>query len=184
MPRSNSVRCSGRLTLEIKQVQVMELRRVDPDERTRQEVGLLLVVALESHCVARLDQRLQCLDDRSGLQDGSLHPRREPGQARGFLRPAARPTVRLFGELHDSIHLIPPGKSNIPSAPARRAVTEVDTMDHPPSNAIQRSAESLGAEVRNRPPAFLPSPGRARCSRPPSLSRPTSCLPPPEYGPP
>src|ERR1700752_2528426 len=164
------------------EVQIMELCRVDPDERTRQKIRLLLVVTLESHCIARLDQRLQCLDDRSVLQDGSLHPRGEPGQARGFLRPAARPTVRLFGELHDSIHLIPPGKSNIPSAAcAPSGYGSRYPMDHPPSNAIQRSAESLGAEVRNWSPAFLPSPGRARCSRPPSLSRPTSCLPPPEY---
>ena len=43
--------------------------------------------------------------------------------------------------------------------------------------------ESL-ATVRNPPPTFLPPPDHARCSLPPSLSRPTSCLPPPAYGPP
>ena len=43
--------------------------------------------------------------------------------------------------------------------------------------------ESL-ATVRNPPPTFLPPPDHARCSLPPSLSRPTSCLPPPAFGPP
>ena len=109
----------------------MDLRRINLDERARQEVRLLLVVTLESHGVARLEQRLQCLDDRSGLQHTSLHPRREPGQARGLLRPAARPTVRLSGGLNGSIHLTPPGKSNIPSAPAGQLGTELD-MDRSP----------------------------------------------------
>ena len=82
----------------------MDLRRVDLDERTRQEIRLLLVVALERHGVTRLEQRLQGLDDRCGLQHTALHPRREPGQSRGLPRPAARPTVRLVlgpsGRIH------------------------------------------------------------------------------------
>ena len=40
------------------QVQVMELRRVDLDERPRKEIRLLLVVALQSHGVARFQQSL------------------------------------------------------------------------------------------------------------------------------
>ena len=109
----------------------MDLRRINLDKRARKEVRLLLVVSLEGHDVARFEQCLQCLDHGSGFENKSLHPGREPGQARGFLRPAARPTVRLFGELHDSIHFIPPGKSNIPSAPARQLGTELD-MDRSP----------------------------------------------------
>ena len=57
----------------------MDLRRIDLDERTREEIRLLLVVALQSHAVARLDQRLQRLDGRSGLQDTPVHPVRDPG---------------------------------------------------------------------------------------------------------
>ena len=84
----------------------MDLRRIDLDERTRKEVRLLLVVALQSHGVARFEQRLQCLDDGPGFQHMSLHPGRDPGQASGLLRPAARPGVGLSGGLNGSIHLV------------------------------------------------------------------------------
>ncbi len=87
------------------EVQIMELRRVRLDQRTGQKIRLLLIITLESHGIPRLDQRLQCLDDRSGLQHTPLHPRREPRQARGLLRPAARPTVRPSVEPNGRIHV-------------------------------------------------------------------------------
>src|SRR4029077_1599330 len=83
----------------------MDLRRINLDKRARKEVRLLLVVSLEGDSVARFEQSLQCLDHGSGFQNKSLHPGREPGQARGLLRLAAQPSVRLSGELNGSIHL-------------------------------------------------------------------------------
>src|SRR5438105_7841352 len=50
-------------------------------------------------------------------------------------------------------------------------------------NSDSARVESL-ATVRNPPPTFLPQLDHARYSLPPSLSRATSCLPPPPYGPP
>ena len=88
------------------EVQVMELCRVDLDERPRKEIRLLLVVTLQSHGVARFEQRLQGLDDGAGLQNKSLHPGCDSGQASGLFRPAARPGVGLFGELNGSIHFV------------------------------------------------------------------------------
>ena len=78
----------------------MDLCRIDLDERTRKEVRLLLVVALQGHGVAGFEQRLQCLDDGPGFQDMSLHPRRDSGQARRLLRPAAQPGVGLASGLN------------------------------------------------------------------------------------
>src|SRR4029077_13313116 len=86
------------------EVQVVKLRRIDLDERTRKEVRLLLVVTLQSHGVAWFEKRLQRLDNRLGFQHVSLHPGRKPGQSSGLLRPAARPGAGLSGELNGSIH--------------------------------------------------------------------------------
>src|SRR6267378_1122452 len=47
---------------------------------------------------------------------------------------------------------------------------------------VRQSDQRLAA-VRNPPPTLLPPPDHARCSLPPLRSRPTSCLPPPAYGP-
>ncbi len=44
-------------------VQVVDARRVDGDERLREEVGLLLVVAFEADAVAGPDHRLEQRDD-------------------------------------------------------------------------------------------------------------------------
>ena len=76
------------------EMQVMELRRVGLDECPGEEIRLLLVVTLQCHVVTGLDQRLQRLDGRSGLQDTPVHPARDPGQPRGLLHPAPRPAVR------------------------------------------------------------------------------------------
>ena len=89
----------------------MDLCRIDLDERTRKEIRLLLVVPLQSHGIARLDKRLQCLDDRAGFQHRSLHPGRDAGQASGLLRPAARPTALLSVEPDGSIHFSERGHS-------------------------------------------------------------------------
>src|SRR4029077_1216498 len=123
----------------------MDLRRINLDKRARKEVRLLLVVSLDGDSVARFEQSLQCLDHGSGFQNKSLHPGREPGQARGLLRLAARPSVRLSGELNGSIHLIPPGKSNIPSAPARQLGTELD-MDRSPFLMCPSSEQNGGRD--------------------------------------
>jgi hypothetical protein len=88
------------------QVQIVELCRVDLDERPRQKISLLLVVALEGHGITRLEQGLQCLDDRSGLQHTPLHPRREPGQARGLPRPSSCPAARLSVDLNGRFHAV------------------------------------------------------------------------------
>src|SRR5208337_5318446 len=61
------------------EMQVMELRRVGLDERPGEEIRLLLVVTLQCHVVTGLDQRLQRLDGRCGLQDTPVHPPRDPG---------------------------------------------------------------------------------------------------------
>ena len=80
------------------------------------------------------------------------------------------------------------GAASLPSTLVRRA-----TAVHHGDRRLERSAsvvrsltvrvESL-ATFRNPPPTFVPPPDHARCSVPPSLSRPTSCLPPPASGPP
>ena len=87
-------------------MQIVELRRVGLDERPRQKIRLFLVIALEGHGITRLEQGLQCLDDRSGLQHTPLHPRRKPGQARGLLRPSSCPAARLSLGLNGRFHAV------------------------------------------------------------------------------
>ena len=59
MPRSNRSRCSGRDTDEISMCRSCEALRVAVGQRARQEVGLLLVVALQGDAVARPDHVVQ-----------------------------------------------------------------------------------------------------------------------------
>lgn len=69
---------------------------------------LLLVVPLKGYGVTGFEQRLQRLDDGSGLQDLSLHPGRDPDQPCGLLRPAARPTVGLAPQRSGRIQVAKP----------------------------------------------------------------------------
>ncbi len=48
------------------QVQAVDDRRIDLGERARQEIRLLLVVALDDHAVAGGNQVLQDIDDAVG----------------------------------------------------------------------------------------------------------------------
>jgi hypothetical protein len=87
------------------QVHIMGLRRIDLDERPRQEIGLLLVVAFERHGVPGLQQRLQGLGDRPALQHRSLHPGRDPGQSRGLLGHATPPIIIILNRIsHSDTH--------------------------------------------------------------------------------
>ena len=53
----------GRLMAGDEQMQIVHLRRVDLSERARQEVRLLLVVALERDAIAGAQQPLECRYD-------------------------------------------------------------------------------------------------------------------------
>jgi len=53
-------------------VDVVELGRVGLDERARQEIGLLLVVAFERDAVAGLDDGFERRDDVAAFQDLSV----------------------------------------------------------------------------------------------------------------
>ncbi len=73
-PREGKIQLAGDAALEQVQVlctadaghdhvQVVQAPRVDLGQRTREEVGLLLVVAFQHHAVAGGQQQFQCFDD-------------------------------------------------------------------------------------------------------------------------
>ena len=103
MPQSNSVRCSGRLTLEISRCKSWIFAGSTwTSERERKSACFWLS---PSRATASPGSRSACSARRwPGFQHMSLHPG-DPGQASGLLRPAVRPGVGLSGERNWSIHL-------------------------------------------------------------------------------
>ena len=63
---------------------VVNLLRIHFGERTREKVGLLLVVAFEGDAVAGADQGFQRIDDARGRQHAVFKPRRDGGKPPGF----------------------------------------------------------------------------------------------------
>ena len=81
MPLGEEVEVLGEHDAGLHDVDVVQHLRVGLGERARQEVSLLLVVALEAEPVARLDDRLEQLGNvarRHDLALGETRPRRQP----------------------------------------------------------------------------------------------------------
>ena len=73
------------------EMQVVDDFRIDLRERTRQEIRLLLVVALDDHAVARGDERLQDIDDALGGQHHAIRDRCDARKPAMFFRAARGP---------------------------------------------------------------------------------------------
>ena len=81
MPRSEDVQVLGQRQHRLDHVQAVHPRRVDLEQRLREEVGLLLVVALEADAVTRFEHGLE---QRHGIGVGDVAlPGARAGTARG-----------------------------------------------------------------------------------------------------
>ena len=80
-------------------------------QRAREEVGLLLVVALETDAIARLDQRLEQRDRRVRIDHLASHARE-----RARAREAGRAVVALArpGRFDDDGHVSLPAAAAVP----------------------------------------------------------------------
>ena len=72
-------------------MQVMDLLRIHLGQAARQEVSLLLVVALQGNPVAGRDEPLQSRDDLLGGQDTPTRDLRDPVQAASLVFAAGAP---------------------------------------------------------------------------------------------
>jgi hypothetical protein len=72
-------------------VQIVDLLRIHCGQASRQEVRLLLIVALQRNPVSRADERLQCWDDLLRWQNPAARQLLDPLQAAGFLLAAGAP---------------------------------------------------------------------------------------------
>jgi len=74
---------------------------VDLGEHSREEVGLLLVVAFEDHAIARADEGLEHFHDGVGLEDRSLGEVADHREATALLgSPPVPPRIGLGAGLH------------------------------------------------------------------------------------
>ncbi len=80
------VQMRGKRQHRLHHVQVMHARRIHLGKAPRQEIGLLLVVALQAHTVAGLDDRFQQRHDILGSHHATL--RRQRGGPLQTLTPA------------------------------------------------------------------------------------------------
>src|SRR6201991_3675330 len=76
------------------QVQIMNLLRIDLDQRSGQEISLFLIVSLQYDPVSADQHSLESVDDPFFFDDQSLHPRFEQLHAPPLLIASGGPRTR------------------------------------------------------------------------------------------
>src|SRR5579862_4085652 len=88
-------------------MRIVNPRGIHLRERARQEVGLLLVIALECHTLARPYQRLEHRDDRCRIDDLTAPMGRDPGKLLVLGRAPSGPNSSRGATVRAAAHRAP-----------------------------------------------------------------------------